>query len=170
MSLMSEDLLRFAQAARAFQEWVARLPHEDTNQTLPALSHLLNLSLLALPLLPLPELHADVDDPDHVADHEWKSVYQAAAALPLGNYAEVFDPLVVPAETPVVGDIADDLADVYREIITGLRLVESGKHLQAHWHWAFTFQVHWGKHATSAIRALYAVIASNDEHLSLRGA
>ena len=170
MSLMPDELFNFAQAARAFQEWVGRLPHEGTNQTVPALSHLLNLSLLALPLLPLPKLHADDDHPGHFPDYEWKSVYQAAAALPVGHYAEVFDPVVIPAETPVVGDLADDLADIYREVITGLWLFESGKHLQAHWHWAFTFQVHWGKHATSAIRALYTVIASNDEHLSLRGA
>jgi hypothetical protein len=46
--------------------------------------------------------------------------------LPLNHYSTCFDPLIVPAEEPVVGSIPDDLADIWRDVKRGLALYEAG--------------------------------------------
>src|SRR5690242_909251 len=48
--------------------------------------------------------------------------YTGATGLPFRNYGEVFDPLPIPPEEPVLGDIADDIGDIYRDTIKGLKL------------------------------------------------
>ena len=76
-------------------------------------------------------------------------------------YGEVFDPLTIPSEEPVIGSIADDIIDIYRDVVTGLRAYRLGDLANARWEWAFNFAHHWGEHATGAIRALHAWLAAN---------
>lgn len=85
----------------------------------------------------------------------------AACGLPLDFYHEVFDPLPFPPEDPVVGSLSDDLADIYRDVVTGLRAYEAGRRAQAVWEWGFNLRAHWGEHATSAIRALHCWLAEH---------
>jgi hypothetical protein len=88
-----------------------------------------------------------------------RSVLQEAARLPVDNYGWIFDPLVVPPEEPVVASVADDIADIYRDVVTGLRLDQLGRRTEAVWHWSFYLSRHWGLHATGAIRALHCWLA-----------
>ena len=82
-------------------------------------------------------------------------------------YGEVLDPLPVPPEEPVIGSIADDVIDIYRDVVTGLRAYQAGNKTGALWEWGGGFRHHWGEHATGAIRAIHAWLASNEfEHLS----
>ena len=73
----------------------------------------------------------------------------------------MFDPLPVPPEEPVVGSLTDDIADIYRDVIPGLREYELGRRAQAVWEWGFGLRHHWGEHATGAIRALHCRLAAN---------
>jgi hypothetical protein len=84
-----------------------------------------------------------------------------AAAIPLQHYSEIFSPLV-PQDEPVVGDLADDLVEIYRDIAAGLHWLDAGRVDDALWEWGFNFQVHWGEHASSAIRALHCYLAQED--------
>jgi hypothetical protein len=84
-----------------------------------------------------------------------------AAAIPLQHYSEIFSPLVPPDE-PVVGDLADDLVAIYRDVALGLHLHGRGCVDDALWQWGFGFQMHWGQHASSAIRALHCYLAQED--------
>jgi len=79
--------------------------------------------------------------------------------MPFQWYGEVFDPRPVPPEDPVVGDIADDLADIFSNVDRGLRAWEAGRREEAVWEWGFYLACHWGEHATSAIRALHCWLA-----------
>ena len=98
-----------------------------------------------------------------VSDDEWKAVFEySLAQLPLRHYGEVYDPLLMPPEEPVVGDVADDIADIYRDVATGLRLFDAGDEAEALWEWGFLFRIHWGEHASSAIRVLHAYLAQED--------
>ena len=85
-----------------------------------------------------------------------------AARLPLDMYGEVYNPLVVPPEEPLVGSLADDITDVYREVEDGLRLFRAGRREEAIFQWTMSLQIHWGEHATGAIRALHCWLAQND--------
>jgi len=57
-------------------------------------------------------------------------------------YREIFDPYSEPSDGEVVGDLIDDFTDIYRDVRGGL--------------------VEW-EHATSALRALFALSAWRDE-------
>src|SRR5262249_48569314 len=88
------------------------------------------------------------------------AVFAAASRLPVDYYAEVFDPSVIPTEVPVIASIADDIADIYRDVVSGLGAYQVGRRAQAIWEWRFGFEHHWGGHATGAIRALHAWLAT----------
>jgi hypothetical protein len=89
------------------------------------------------------------------------AVRERAAAIPLQHYSEIFSPLV-PADEPMVGDLADDLVNIYRDVATGLHLFDGGRTDDALWQWGFNFQLQWGEHASSAIRALHCYLAQED--------
>jgi hypothetical protein len=93
----------------------------------------------------------------------WKKAYRRFGRLPIGYYSEVFDPLKVPGETPDVGDVADDLADVYRDLSQGVRLESAGRPVDALWQWHMNFRIHWGRHAVSALRVLQCAAEASDD-------
>ena len=152
----------FAEQARSFQRWIQDSRSQGGALAREALFELTALYVAAL-RLPSPFLEpSDSEAADRVDDQEFKKVFKWGARLPFNYYGEVFDSTVVPPEEPVVGDLADDVADIYRDVITGLRLFEDGRFNDASWEWGFTFQSHWGKHATDAIRAIHYWLASNE--------
>lgn len=164
-----DTLEAFSVEARRFCHWVGS-PREGVSGVREALERVTSLYCLALQL-PQP-WHAEIEneaEPIRVTQEEWKVVFDGvAAALPLSTYGEVFDPLVVPPEEPVVALVADDLADIFRDVATGLRAFDAGALFQARYEWGFQFQNHWGEHATGVTRALHAHLAQSDPSRLLR--
>ena len=157
----------FLEEAERFQCW-ARMSGGAGG--VDARHALLRISQLYIAALTLPSASNDGVSETHssVNDTEWRTVFDYASQLPVRNYGVVFDPLTVPAEEPVVGDLADDIADIYRDVVTGLREYAAGRYANAVWEWAYGFRHHWGDHATAAIRTLHAWLAANEpDHLSL---
>lgn len=63
---------------------------------------------------------------------------------------------------PVVGSLADDLADIWRDLRPGLDAMDAVQSAAADpetilWHWRWTFAYHWGRHAAAAIRVLHDI-------------
>ncbi len=87
---------------------------------------------------------------------------EAALALPFRYYSEIFNTLVVPPEDPVVGDLIDDILDIYSDLIPGLEQYDQGNKSIAADHWRFWLHHHWGEHATSATRAIWSFLANRD--------
>jgi hypothetical protein len=106
----------------------------------------------------------DVEEED-ISDEEWNRVFKRFGALPFNYYSTFFSPAKLLEEDPVVGDLADDLADIYRDIKAGLWLYDHGHTTQAVWAWRYTFQIHWGRHATNALYALHAWSADSSIEL-----
>lgn len=77
-------------------------------------------------------------------------------------YREVFDPYANPNDTEVIGDIVDDLGDIYIDLQRGLACWRAGASGEALWEWRFNFETHWAEHATSALRAIFALSAWHD--------
>jgi hypothetical protein len=61
----------------------------------------------------------------------------------------------------VAADLADDLADIWRDVKSGLLLYRSENPAAASWEWRFHFKAHWGRHATGAMHALQAWFSAN---------
>jgi uncharacterized protein DUF5063 len=88
---------------------------------------------------------------------EWFQLFRGLRAR-LGNrdsYREVFDGYDRKDRDVVRGSLADDLADIFRDLSNGLQCWRAGDRKNAIREWRFGVDYHWGEHATSAMRALY---------------
>ena len=154
---------RFAEQARAFIVWAEGSADAQPMSARIALRCVLAVYEAAL-RLPQPwsvGVSTQVQ-PQAALDARLSTVRQRAAAIPLQHYGEIFSPLLVPPDPPVVGDLADDLAGIYRDIALGQQLYDAGRCDDAIWQWASGFQTHWGQHAASAIRALHCYLSQED--------
>jgi hypothetical protein len=153
---------RFAGEAVAFRDWLLAGSDSGESAARRALIHLTRLYLEALEL-PSPWNNEFSDEPDafQIREEERLAASTACRRMPFDFYREVFDPFSEPTVEPLYGSLADDIGDIYRDIVTGLLSYEAGKHPLAIWEWGFRFQIHWGEHATSAIRALHCWLATN---------
>jgi Domain of unknown function (DUF5063) len=88
---------------------------------------------------------------------EYNALVKKLSLLPVGNYSLIFDPLDLSAP-PVVSLLQDDLADIYLDLRTGMKLFESGLWREALWEWRLLFRMHWGRHAVAAQTALWAAL------------
>lgn len=142
----------FARLAQEFCSWT-EAPPRDSQYELGRAQRL--LSTLYAAALDLPEgVPINAEQPAHGAlSHD--AAFRRFGALPVNMYATC-DPLVVPCESPEVGDVADDLADIYADLHRGLALYRAGHTGAAAWEWAFHFRAHWGDHAVGALAALQA--------------
>lgn len=156
---MTSHLQRFSAAAAEFCAWCESEPGGEVEEARAALRFVARLYLLALELR-YPEDAPDVGDVE-VGDARWRTVYERFAALPFRHYASIFDPRSVrtgQAECETA-DLADDLADIHRDLGKGLDLLRRGHPAAAEWQWCWSFQNHWGRHAAGALRALHCWLA-----------
>jgi hypothetical protein len=87
--------------------------------------------------------------------------------LPVDAYSVVFnpleyDPLEVNPPKPVMATIADDLGDIYNDLIEGLGPYRAGQTQTALWHWHFTYYAHWGRHLSHAQSAIWRYLADGN--------
>lgn len=159
------DVVSFKEAAEKYCALLEVVP-SDINawveQMTSAVAHLYAYGH-NLPDLGLPDDAPDVPDSMDVNDTEWKRIYRFVGDL-LGSqrgYWAYFDPTEPVDSTQEIsfGDLADDLADIYRDIKPGLRAwAECDDSYLAGivFDWKFPlFHSHWGVHAVSALRALH---------------
>lgn len=154
-SFESAEVVRFSKAARQYCSWAEASPSESGAELQRGLRLLSEVYAAALDL---PEVSAALADTESgLSQQDWKSIFRRFGSLPIDAYSEVFDPSVVPGEPPVVGQIADDLADVYRDLVHGIRLLEHGRAEEAVATWQMNFRIHWGRHAVSALRVMHCL-------------
>lgn len=129
-------------------------------EALAASRHLGQLCQLALEL----PIRSGEEEALSISHEDWKLVYQRFSALPFNYYEYCCTPYELTFEPAGIGDLADDLADVWRDLKGGLALYQAGHLNAAVWKWRFDFWGHWGKHATSAIYALHCWLANHGKH------
>jgi hypothetical protein len=167
---MADSVEQFAEHVRQFQAWVLEGSDsgpEAARQALVLVSRLY-VAALALP----PRQCEDYEVFETITDPDWSNLYHALGArLPFRYYGEVFNPLSMPPEESIIGDVADDLADIFFDIDKGLKCYDAGYRADAIWAWRDRLIFHWGEHATAATRALHCWLAAeHPELLTERGA
>jgi hypothetical protein len=106
--------------------------------------------------LELPDVRLDYyPSPPEIPVDDKRAIFRSFAPLPFQYYQQFYDPSVDSTDEPVVGDLADDLTDVYVDLKGGLALLDRSSEPEAVWHWRYLFGIHWGRHATSALRVLH---------------
>lgn len=164
MTTESQALDAFAREARAFRRWLTG--EERAAMDAPtALRRVTALFHAALALPPADDLEVSDDDELEVPAEELALVAERTKLLPFSYYSQVLDPhaffLAPPPrpdkiDEPGVADLLDDLRDIHLDAARGLLLFDARRRDDAHWHWADSFHMHWGRHAASAIFALQA--------------
>lgn len=71
---------------------------------------------------------------------------------------QVFDP--TKDREAIYGSLADDIADIYRDLKEGLVLHHSGlaSPNDILWDWRLGFYSHWGKHSMDALRTIHFLL------------
>jgi hypothetical protein len=92
-----------------------------------------------------------------LGEREWLDLYNLLKER-LGDwdrYWQVFDP--TEDDEAVFGTLADDIADIYRDLKEGLVLIEAHGTPSEDiiWNWRLLFYSHWGKHAMDALLAVH---------------
>jgi hypothetical protein len=154
----------FAPVAGACIKWVGELnasSSEDLQQLYKIIADLQSAASALLTLPPFGAL-AGVKVSEGTQDAtpdltEYNVLVKKLSLLPIGNYSLIFDPLDLSAP-PVVSSLQDDLADIYLDLRTGMKLFESGLWREALWEWRLLFRMHWGRHAVAAQTALWAAL------------
>ena len=147
----------FANVARGFCSWCegdADAAARDSS----AASWLCKLYFTALKL---PQREAENEE--GLPEIPVESLAKAVASLSGFNgwyYREYFDPDPTLSDDAVMGDVGDDMQDIYKDIRRGLLVYDRGDPIDALWHWEFQFRIHWGRHAVGAIFALHCMSIS----------
>jgi hypothetical protein len=110
----------------------------------------------------LPEVDViDKDFQDLLSDADYKTALKnIGRRCPFQYYWNVLDPFNFedPNTEIGVGDITDDLGDIYRDIKSSLLLYDSGledAQLAANWQLKFDFDSHWSTHCIDGLKAIH---------------
>ncbi len=156
-------VLRFVGVARKYCE-VLETSASDREAWLESVLRALAALYSAALGLPEPIVESNYDAPEgfHMQYDEWLTHWNRLGEI-LGNaryhwaYCDPTEPSTSSQE-PIIHDLADDLADIYGDVRSGLRVwdtIVEGFVPAVIWQWRFSFQNHWGSHAVSALRALH---------------
>ena len=95
-----------------------------------------------------------------MSDEEWRQLYERLSDH-LGTSVEywmVFDPIDQAEHESILQTLADDLSDIYRDVLVAT--VENGQPITDDLLWSlrFSFETHWGHHAVNAIAAIHSLL------------
>ena len=83
-----------------------------------------------------------------------------AEVLPIAEYWTTLEPLKLTDEEVDVGCaiLADDLADIYHDVIPGIRMIDRDfPRERSQFQWKHQFMSHWGEKLVEALRILHLV-------------
>jgi hypothetical protein len=153
----------FRKQARGFCELVAHHKHYPLRRFLRRVYH--SLPALYAAGLELPDFTPKSDASfTRVSHQEWSRLFRSLERR-LGTrtwYSEVFDAYDRHDHDSLIGNLADDLSDIYRDLTNGFRCWRTGDRENAIWEWRYLLEIHWGEHATGALRALYWLQLTHD--------
>lgn len=143
---------RFVDTVQRFCRWAESTPGNIAQEQTTAHELLSELYFLALSL---PKAK-DFSYPDFPAltHDDWMKMHKRFGSLPFQYYNDFFDPLNLKKNEPGMGNICDDMADIYRDLKNGLTLYESIGETAGFSYWQSHFSIHWGRHLTGAMNAL----------------
>jgi hypothetical protein len=146
---MNDEVAAFVNAARSFCSFMERpAAHDDVELAAKALAALYAAGLSLPAVEPGSAETAEYRPRDTPIPRDLGAQY----------YYEVVEPLDLTGAEDVVGDLDDDLLDIYKDVKEGLGAFDAGHVQSAGWHWRFTLEAHWGDHAVDALRVLHRLV------------
>jgi len=161
--LDTREARTYREVAAAFCALVENRDRHPTPEWLQTV-HLL-LPRLYAAAIALPRVEPDTESAGErtVTHDDWQALFTDFRDR-LGRwnaYFNVSDPYDEANHEPVRMSLADDLADIYRDVKNGLlaeQAVAAARPNDVLWTWRFDFESHWATHAADALRALQAAL------------
>jgi len=151
-------LQQFAEAARRYCEWSEGPPGVGQAEAQKAFDLLVNL----LPGFPPVQGGHGGGAGRSITYEDWKRMHaRFASSMPFQYYECRHKPFDLGDREHEIADMADDLADIWRDLKPGLELYDSNERVKAAAEWKFGFEKHWGRHATAALYALHCWLVDN---------
>ena len=148
---MIPEAAHLVNAAERFCAWV----EGDRHLLIDARQHLLILMASIPPLQHLRHSGRGGMEYPRRGHEGWKRDIRRFADLPFQLYRVVFDPHDLDAvDEPVMGDLHDDLADIYGDLWHGLQALRCGDADHTVSLLVDSYYFHWGRHASSALAAI----------------
>ncbi|MDR2550848.1 MAG: DUF5063 domain-containing protein [Desulfobulbus sp.] len=149
---IAQTAAEFAKIANGFCGWCETAFDLQSTE----ISAAVWLARLYAQALTLPDIEPEnLNDPSAISPESLVKADKNLSAFDGYYYRMFFNPDSLSDEEPVMGNLGDDLRDIYKDIKEGLTLFESGELDNALWHWSFLYKVHWGRHASSALFAIH---------------
>lgn len=142
-----QQIEHFYAKATAFCKYIS----ETTISESSAESLLVPIMELYVAGVKLPDMKHDTGDPVK----NMSNLHVNADENLFPYYWEIFDHW--EESLPVCGHLIDDLEEIARNMMNGIKEYELGKFGNAVFTWKFGLNNIWGKNATDAIRALHAL-------------
>jgi len=166
----AEIAQRFGLVARRYCSVVDSAPRMERAEFLLEIYRLLPCLVDEATKLPDVEYDDDVESDERSARPRVRLTEQQSTNLyhllkeKLGDwdsYRKVFDP--TSNEEAIPGSIADDVADIYRDLKEGSVLSERHQASPENviFLWRFLFYSHWGKHAIDALEVLHCRLSES---------
>jgi Domain of unknown function (DUF5063) len=156
---MTSQIQQFAETATKFCAWAEGLPQSPKSEAMVALQLLSELYQQGLELAPV---FGD-EETSRVSHEDWSQIHKRFSALPFNYYMQCASPQNVPDDVPGVADLADDLADIWRDLKSGLAFFNAGHIQAAGWEWRQSFWQNWGHHAAGGIFALHHWVSQHSQ-------
>ena len=149
----NKHIKEFARLAQEYCDWVEGKGNKGEDQ-------LFYLQVLLSKLycwgIQLPDCEpTDLLESDELPDHNHQEILNYFKTFPIQYYSMIFNAHIVPSEEPVIGDVIDDLADIYKDLKDGLWYLGRGSELDAVFRWRFSLGAHWARHILGAMYALF---------------
>lgn len=144
-------------AARAYSAAIDGRREMDLERFLVAVHRA--VSALYAAVLALPDIEpSDTEYPDRWSHDEWWALYHDLKDQlgPIDRYREIFNPYEDESKPPVVGSLADAIADVYGSVVRAVRVADVGTLADAAFELQLEFEIKAGHYAVDALRAIQA--------------
>jgi uncharacterized protein DUF5063 len=148
-----DSIAAFAAIAERYCAWVEGEPLSPEAEVRAVRRLLAELYAGALALPSEVEFEGGPDAPRESRRGE---VFARLESLPVSFYGVCLDPMATVPQELGIGDVTDDLADIYSDLRRGLGLYRAGRPGDAAWDWSFNFGAHWGDHLIGALAAIHA--------------
>jgi hypothetical protein len=157
----------FVDIATQYCDFILRVDNREGADVLLEAERL--LPALYIAALDLPDTQSsDGPWPEGITHERWRVVFLSLRSS-LGvydRYREIYDPAAMAdpsgaienGDAPVEASLADDLADIWRDLQAGVRVwpgADEGKRRDLTGYWQESFSSHWGQHLVDALRAIH---------------
>jgi hypothetical protein len=164
----SRHVVEFVAVANEYCKYAEHASEIKSEELLIILQRLLPLLYLKATFIPELTPYFEESNEKFVTESDWSVVHDSFRKK-LGSandYLEVFDERMKESEGPVVGSLAENMADIYQDLKDFILLYQTGTMEvmnDAIWESKQNFENYWGQKLVNALRAIHKFICSGEK-------